>query len=425
MVDPIPALARADGSSAAAAPAFVAGRAEHTGCDWTFGRLLGQVSVETFHRDYWGRHPLLIRGGGADFFASLITLAHVEELLAIPRVFDERMVSVRAKGESVSLAPSTVGDIYERMHQGASLQFRKMERFLPAQAPLRLLYRDMLLALQHPGVSISGFVTPPGTELLGAHHDETDVFTLQVAGRKRWRLFHTISAESGGSHPPEALGAPEHDFVLGPGDVLYHPRGCIHEVVCEDELSFSIPIVIEPVTWKTLLHQLIDRLGNRPEFLESLPSGTILEADGATRLADGMAMRTALIAAEAAKLQATTLIDAAATEFLRGLGAPAPTHVVHALNDGVITETTTLVTRHGDAWHVSVRDDDAILTLGGGDVLKGPGSIAPALRAIMRRREPIIAGELDASLSPPARLLLARKLVRLGALAPIGTFAND
>ncbi len=427
-MDQLIVMERARRPSASAAPVFAVDRPcskPLTAPDRTFRSLLGPVSVETFCRDYWGRHPLLVRGGSDDFVTSLISLSQVEELLAIPRVFEQGLVSLRAKGDSASLAPSAVGDIYARMRQGASLQFRKMERFLPPQSPLRLLYRDMLLALQHPGVSISGFVTPPGTELLGAHHDETDVFTLQVAGRKRWRLFDTISTEGRGNYAPDALGEPEHDFVLSPGDVLYHPRGCIHEVVCEDSLSFSIPIVFDPITWKTLLHQLVERLGDRPEFIEALPAGAILQPDAARHLSDGVAMRAALIAAEAATLDPSVLIDAAATEFLRGLEAPAGPHVVHALNDDGITERTKLVTRHGRAWHVSIREHQAVLTLSGGDVFQGPSSIAPALRAIMGRHEPIAAGELHDSLSAPARLLLARKLVQLGALAPTDCFWDD
>jgi hypothetical protein len=296
-----------------------------------------------------------------------------------------------------------------------------MERFLPARAPLSLLYRDTVLALQHPGVSVSCFITPPGAELLGAHHDETDVFTLQLAGRKRWRLYRMVSATAAGSHPLEQLGAPELEFVLEPGDVLYNPRGRIHEVVCEGALSFSIPIVIEPLLWRSLLQQLVNRLGNRPEFLESLPAGILLEADAAARLGEGAARRAAMIAAEAARLDPAALADAAATEFLRGLGAPPSGHVVPALAADDVDEGTMLVTRHGGAWHVGVHEDRAILTLGGGDVLKGPSDIAPALRAIMSRREPIAAGDLDASLAPPARLVLARRLVRLGALAPVGS----
>jgi hypothetical protein len=318
-----------------------------------------------------------------------------------------------------------VGDIYERMRQGASLQFRKMERFLAAQMPLSRLYRDTQLALQHPGVSISCFVAPPGAELLGGHHDETDVFTLQLAGRKRWRLFHRVSAETGGNHPPQALGAPERDFVLGPGDFLYNPRGNIHEVVCEDALSLSLVIVIDPITWRSLLEQLVERLRSRPEFIEALPAGAILQGDATTRLADGVATRAALIATEAAKLDANSLVDAAATDLLRGLGTPASAQITHTLDDDRVTKSTRLVTRHGGAWHVSVREDQAVLTLGGGDVLKGPSSIAPALRAIMDRREPIAAGELHASLSAKACLLLAQRLVRLGALAPINSSADD
>ena len=201
MSDPVAVMESARRPPVCAAPRFAVHRSNSgasTDADWTFRRLPGPVSVDAFCRDYWGRHPLLMRSGG-DLFTPLISLAQVEELLAIPHVFEQQMVSLRAKGDSVSLAPSTPGDIYARLRQGASLQFRKMERFLPVRAPLRQLYRDILLRLQHPGVSISCFVTPPGTELLGAHHDETDVFTLQVAGRKRWRLFHTISAEGGES----------------------------------------------------------------------------------------------------------------------------------------------------------------------------------------------------------------------------------
>jgi hypothetical protein len=409
-----------DASASAAAPAFAVDRRDPAPCegDWTFQRLLGPLSVEAFCRDYWGRHPLLVRGGGDDFYPSLVTLAEIERLLAIPRVLEDRMISLRNKGDSASWAPSTVGEIYHRMRRGSSLQLRKMERFLPPQAPLSALYRDLQLALQHPGVSISCFITPPRAELLGAHHDETEIFTLQVAGRKRWRLFHKVSAEARGYCAPETLDRPEREFVLGPGDLFYNPRGHVHEVVSEDELSLSIPIVVGPTTWKNLLLQLVERLGSRPEFREALPAGAILRPDAASHLAEGVAARAALIAAEAAGLDAAGLVEAAATELLAGLGTPATDHVSHSLDGERIDADTLLVTRHGDAYRVGVRDSRAVLTTGGGDVLEGPGSIAPALRAIMARRAPVAAGALHDSLSPEARLVLARRLVKFGALAP-------
>jgi hypothetical protein len=160
-----------------------------------------------------------------------------------------------------------------------------------------------------------------------------------------------------------------------------------------------------------LLHQLVERLGDFPEFLEALPAGAILQADAARRLADGVATRAGLLAAEAARLDPAGLVDGVATEFLWGFEAPASPLVVHARDDGAVSDGTMLITRHGGAWHVSVRDDNAVLTLGGGGVFHGSSSIAPALRVILARKESVAARDLHDSLSGSARLLFARRLV--------------
>lgn len=401
----------------AAAPPFEVWRTEAEEGEWTFQRLLGPVSVDAFACDYWGRGPLLVRGGGEAFYNSLITLAEIEALLGIPAILEQGMVSLRAKGEPHSLAPESVGHVYRRLGEGASLQFRKMERFLPAGSPLARLYRDVQLKLQHPGVSLSCFVTPPGAELLGAHFDETEVFTLQIAGRKRWRFFAEHVPEGRGPFPGQ-LGEPVQDVVLGPGDLLYHPRGQVHEVTCEGETSFSVPIVIDPLTWRTLLDQLVERLESRPEFIEALPADALLGEGACTRLAEGLAQRAALIAAEAAKLDVQALANRNAQTLLAGLGAAPGPQVQAVMAADAVDAMTPLLPRHGDAWTVAIRDGRAVLTLGGGDMLKMPAEVAPALRAIMARSKAAPAGSLHPSLSEQASVTLARRLVRAGALAP-------
>ena len=387
---------------------------------WTFARLLGDVSVETFCRDYWGRQPLLVRGGAGNDFASLTGFAEIESLMAIPRVLEDRMISVRAKGERASLAPATIGDAYRRLREGASLQFRKMERFLSPQAPLSVLYRDMQLALQHPGVSISCFVAPPDTEQLGPHYDGTEIFTLQVSGRKRWRLYGRLAAEGRASVDGATIGQPHEEFILGPGDLFYMPRGHIHEVTSEDDgVSLSLPIIIEPVTWKEMLPRMMEQLAAHPAFREALPAGLLLRPDATALLAEGIAARIPMIAAAASAIDATEMIETAATVFLTGLGAPPDPHVAEMLSRATLEPCSRLVPRHGRAWRVAVRDGRAVLTLGGGDAMTGPESIVPALRAIMARDEPVAAALLHPSLSEKSCLTLARKLVDIGALAVV------
>ena len=74
-----------------------------------------------------------------------------------------------------------------------------------------------------------------------AHNDRQDVFILQLEGHKRWVLFKpmeplpTYEQERGKDHNGpmrmEELSEAHktHDIVLSPGDVLYVPRGYVHE----------------------------------------------------------------------------------------------------------------------------------------------------------------------------------------------------
>jgi len=204
------------------------------GAAWTFKRLLGPVFFDTFRESYWAKHPLLVRGSPDRAFRSLIEPRDIEAMLAIPGILGEQMVSMRGKDDKMSLAPANMGELYRLFRQGSWLQFRKMERFLPPDSPLTHLYRDLQLSLGHPGVSISCFFSPPGSEQIGPHYDAVEIFTLQVAGRKRWRFFHRVDAEDRAACDPATLGAPTREFELGPGDFLYQPRGLVHEVICAD-----------------------------------------------------------------------------------------------------------------------------------------------------------------------------------------------
>lgn len=68
------------------------------------------------------------------------------------------------------------------------------------------------------------------------HYDDVDVFIVHTAGRKRWRVYKPLP---GAALPPtpspdfderrDDIGAPLLDTVLEPGDLLYLPRGTVHQ----------------------------------------------------------------------------------------------------------------------------------------------------------------------------------------------------
>lgn len=89
-------------------------------------------------------------------------------------------------------------------------------------------------------VGANAYLTPAGTQGFAPHFDDIDAFILQVAGAKRWRVYppRPDGLDTLPRHSSVDFGladvagrAPVVDAVLHPGDVLYLPRGAVHQAV--------------------------------------------------------------------------------------------------------------------------------------------------------------------------------------------------
>jgi lysine-specific demethylase/histidyl-hydroxylase NO66 len=87
-------------------------------------------------------------------------------------------------------------------------------------------------------VGSNAYLTPGGDfQGFAPHYDDVEAFILQLEGRKRWRVYpppnkaETLPRFSSRDYTEEDMEgtAPVIDTVLGPGDILYMPRGWIHQ----------------------------------------------------------------------------------------------------------------------------------------------------------------------------------------------------
>ncbi|KAL9189835.1 hypothetical protein ACHAXT_009510 [Thalassiosira profunda] len=87
-------------------------------------------------------------------------------------------------------------------------------------------------------VGSNAYLTPLHSQGFAPHYDDVDVFILQLEGFKRWRVHapfnkrETLPRESSRDYSQKEVeegGEEILDVVLGPGDVLYLPRGWIHQ----------------------------------------------------------------------------------------------------------------------------------------------------------------------------------------------------
>jgi 50S ribosomal protein L16 3-hydroxylase len=206
---------------------------------------LGMPPAE-FLRDYWQKRPLLIRNAFRDFVSPL----QPEDLagLACEDVALSRIVLHDRADDRWTLrhGPFTEDEFPGMPHQDWTLLVQDVDKWDADIAALLPAF-DFLPRWRIDDVMVS-FAAPGGS--VGAHVDQYDVFLLQAQGHRRWQI--DASEAMGRGKPPAEFRddvelkllrefRPTHEWVLGPGDMLYLPPGVPHHGVAEDAcLTFSI-----------------------------------------------------------------------------------------------------------------------------------------------------------------------------------------
>ncbi len=203
------------------------------------------MNPATFLRDYWQKRPLLIRAAFPDFETpvmpeDLAGLACEEGALA-------RIVSHdrATDGWTLRTGPFQEEDFPGMPDHDWTLLVQDVDKWDPEVRALTS-YFNFLPRWRMDDVMIS-FAATGGS--VGAHVDQYDVFLLQAHGQRRWQIDASESTK--GKRPPLEF-RPDvelkllkkfkatHDWVLGPGDMLYLPPNVPHNGVAVNPcLTFS------------------------------------------------------------------------------------------------------------------------------------------------------------------------------------------
>ena len=199
------------------------------------------MAPETFLRDYWQKQPLLVRNAFPSYQSpiapeDLAGLACEEgtlsRLVAHDPVTDGWMVRHGPFPED--LFPTLPRHDWTLLVQDVDKWDADVASVIDAFAFLpRWRLDDVMVSFAAPGGSV------------GAHVDQYDVFLVQAHGRRRWQVDSRPGAPLEFRNDVELrllrTFEPDHDWVLGPGDMLYLPPGVPHHGVAEDAcLTFSV-----------------------------------------------------------------------------------------------------------------------------------------------------------------------------------------
>jgi lysine-specific demethylase/histidyl-hydroxylase NO66 len=253
------------------------------------------IPAERFAAEHWGRLPLLTsRGEVAAGFDDLLDASAVDELVSrrglrtpfLRMAKDGDLVAPKRYtrgGGAGAGAPDQVADdrVLDQLGGGATLVLQGLHRTWP---PLVAFASELAAELGHP-VQVNAYVTPPQNTGFAAHYDVHDVFVLQIAGRKQWRVHEPVLTDPLGEQPWEqhrdavtarAAEAPVLDTVIEPGDSLYLPRGYLHSATALGELSIHLTVGIHAISRYQLVRHLLAVAQDDPALRRSLPMGVDL-----------------------------------------------------------------------------------------------------------------------------------------------------
>ena len=377
-------------------------------------QLIDPIDPREFKRDYWEHSPLIIRRREPSFYHGLLTLADVDAVLSSP-VRAPHLRVLREGAEINVDSPSQVASaeaVYEQFRNGCTIALHFLHERIPTLAQLcRSLAGELSAACQ-----VNAYLTPPGEKGLATHYDTHDVFILQIAGTKHWRLFEEtvhLPLEGQRMRPrTEPQTDPTAEFDLLAGDALHLPRGFAHDAAAVDSISLHLTVGVRPVTWAFVILTAVEAaIEQDPRFRESLPLG--FAADMGIRRAVESNLPV-LLDTLRKQVDAEQVIDNAVTAARNRTAPVLDGHLLDLEAVPRLQLETRVRHRPGVSLTLTAEGEKVELSLNG-KTLRMPHFVTADLEFISHADE-FTARDLPGDLNESGRLVLVKRLVREGIL---------
>ena len=251
------------------------------------GFLIAPIAREAFLDQYYEREALVTARGEPDRYADLLTMATLDHFIASANL-REGMIDLTSQKNRISRDTyiddrgriSAVG-VAENYLRGATIILPHLHESMFNLGEFCRSLEEVFSCHVQTNIYLTPQIGADGTSNQGfpPHFDNHDVFVMQIAGAKAWRLYGAPietpyrgeEFQIGRYQPGEVT----REFTLSAGDCVYIPRGLMHDAENSGEApSLHITVGLITKTWADLLLESISELAlSEPDFRKSLPAG--------------------------------------------------------------------------------------------------------------------------------------------------------
>ena len=394
---------------------------EHIDLGVDLERLLHPIDLRTFKTQHWEQKPLILHRGDSSFYQNLLSLSDVDYILShssirssdIRLVHEGQEISISNRPAGTNLAAGSLEAVFQHYRKGSTISLLFLHEHWP---PLKKLCQSIATELS-VGVQVNVYLTPQNEKGLKTHYDTHDVFVLQTYGAKRWRIYDSPIKLPLLDRPYVAdaskyPGEPSAELNLSSGDLLYIPRGYLHDAVSLEASSLHLTIGIKPVTWASVILDSVQAVIDQdPRMRESLPPGF---ASDVSLQKQSEAKLNELVASVVDQIVPGAAISEAGNRALLARYPSLEGHLLDLESENRVELDTRLRRRSDVQWASSI-DKEYVHLHFHGKVVRMPVEVNTDLSFIGEARE-FTANALPGELDLESRLLLVRNLLREGFL---------
>jgi hypothetical protein len=265
-----------------------------------FGDLLRPIGDDAFFAEYHRQKPLYVKGG-ASGLPELMTWSTLNRLLGLSSYWTRHSLHLMLDrvpaatedycrevpgpgGVAVQADPAKVQAWIDR---GASVILNSIDSLTPELQAIAGTLEEALGGY----VQANLYCSFGGHQAFSSHFDTHDVFAIQTEGEKTWRIYegrvahpisHAMIKEPDADFRRRNQGEVAMEVTMGPGDLLYIPRGQYHEALATSAACIHVSFGVVPLRGLDLLQLLEKHYLADPLFREELPAPGA--ADGAEAL---------------------------------------------------------------------------------------------------------------------------------------------
>ena len=384
--------------------------------DW-YAWLIDPLPTAEFERDYYEQRLCHILRKPSPYYAELLSFRDLDLVLGTHSAGPGDISVVRSDGDvarseytkNKRVRPLEVARLFD---DGATVIFNQLQKRVPALARLCVGLGRCFSSRVQTNV----YLTPPDAQGFNPHWDTHDVFVLQISGKKRWFIYDTqVRLPLRGQRFKRGIPSGElaEEFELGPGSVVYLPRGLMHAARSTGEPSLHVTLGLTAFTWAEFLVESVSAAALEEESLRrNLPRDFAREGFSAEE-------RERLFAEKLATVRSRFnpgIVWRRFTDEILASDVPLFTDLFSQRLGGKPLAPGSRLRRRVGLLTEAVRQGETCLLRFSGRELRLPAGVWPALQFAVTASDEFAVRDLPDCLDAEGKLTLARRLVREGIL---------